>query len=167
MDENQINYADTPIDFPEKRLERRRKLLPWWVIGFIWIFLLFFLAMPVAIAMGLLHYDFEISLLGLTTYQPISLVGAFLMLLFSFKGITAYALWTEKVWAVGLAKVDAIISIVICFLVMGYAIFGHTFTVRLELIALFPYYIKMNNIQYEWENFGSPESTEQVLPETL
>jgi maltodextrin utilization protein YvdJ len=82
MDENNINYLDQQIDFPIKRLERRRKLLPWWVIGFIWLFLLGFLLIPVGIIMGLLNYNFEISLLGLSTNQPISLIGMFLIFLF-------------------------------------------------------------------------------------
>lgn len=169
MDESNKNYLDQQIDFPEKRLERRRKLLPWWVIAFIWIFLVFFALMPVAIIMGLLKYNFEISLLGLTTNEPFSLIGIFLVLLFLFKGVTAFALWTEKVWAVGLAKTDAIISAVICFSVMAYLLFvpQHSFSLRLELVAIFPYYYKMNQIQYDWENFESPESIDHIIPETL
>jgi hypothetical protein len=168
MPKNNINYLDPQLDFPKRRLERRRKLLPWWVIAFIWLFLCFFALMPVGIIMGLLKYTFEISLLGISTNQPISLIGIFLILLFSFKGVSAFALWTEKTWAVGLAKIDAIISIVVCFLVMAYVIFvQHSFSVRLELIVLFLYYYKMNQIQYDWENFESPESIAQVIPETL
>jgi hypothetical protein len=168
MDTNNLNSFDAQLDFPQKRLQRRRKLLPWWITAFIWLFLVFFVIMPVAVIMGLLKYNFEISLLGITTHQPISLIGLFLILLFSFKGVIALALWTEKAWAVGLAKVDAIISIVICFLVMGYAIFvQHTFSLRLELIVLFLYYYKMNQLQYDWGNFESPGSTAEVTPETL
>jgi len=158
MDQNNQTQFDPQLDFPQKRLERRRKLLPWWIMLFIWLFLIFSLAIPVGLVMGLLKCNFQISLLGLTTYQPISLVGGFLMLLFLFKAITAFSLWTEKKWAVGLAKVDAVISIVICFLVMIYSFFVlHSFSLRLELIVLFLYYYKMNQIQYDWENFGSEE----------
>ncbi|HTD42188.1 MAG TPA: hypothetical protein VK671_16275 [Mucilaginibacter sp.] len=168
MDTNNLNHFDPQLDFPQKRLERRRKLLPWWVVAFIWLFLVFFAIMPVGVIMGLLKYNFEISLLGITTHQPISLIGMFLILLFSFKGVTALALWAEKAWAVGLAKVDAIISIAICFLVMAYALFvQHSFSLRLELIVLFLYYYKMNQIQYDWENFDSPESTTEDAPEAL
>jgi hypothetical protein len=166
MDEPNSNHQLPEVNFP--KLQRRRSLLPWWVITFIWLFLLLFLAMPIAIVLGLLNYSFELSLLGVTTNQPISLIGMFLMLLFSFKGVTAYALWTEKIWAVGLAKIDAVISIILCFLVMAYAIFyNHSFNIRLELVALFPYYYKMNTIQYDWENFDSleyPEYTDPVMP---
>ena len=168
MDTNNLNAFDPQLDFPKKRMERRRKLLPWWVIGFIWLFLVFFAIMPVAIIMGLLKYNFEISLLGLTTYQPISISGLSLILLFAFKGVVAFGLWTEKRWAVILAKIDAIVSIVVCFSAMAYAFFVlHSFSLRLELIVLFLYYYKMNQIQHDWENFGSPESTDDLISETI
>lgn len=166
MNEPNLNQQTFGVNF--RKWQRRRNLLPWWIITFIWLFLVSFALMPIAIIMGLLHFKFEISLLGLTTNQPISLIGAALILLFSFKGLAAYALWTEKVWAVGLAKVDAIISIATCFIVMGFALFiNQSFSLRLELIVLFPYYFKMNKIQYDWENFDSlefPEYTEPVIP---
>jgi len=158
MEESNANYEFT--DFPLPKLKRRRSLLPWWIVAFIWLFLVFFALIPVGIIMGLLHYNFQISLLGLSTNQPISLIGLFLILLFTLKGITAFGLWTEKDWGVGLAKIDAIISIVICFLVMAYPLFAanYMFSLRLELIPLFPYYWKMNKIQYDWENFGEQTS---------
>ncbi len=165
MSENRLNQLDPYLDFPVRRLAKRRKLLPWWVIAFIWLFLVSFSLMPIAVIMGLLKYNFQISLLGLTTNQPISLIGVSLILLFSFKGVVAFALWTEKVWAIGLAKIDAVISIVICFLVMAYSLFVlHSFSLRLELIVLFLYYYKMNQVQYDWENFESPESTAPIAP---
>jgi hypothetical protein len=168
MDKTNTNYLDPQLDFPKKRLERRRKLLPWWIIGFIWLFLVFSALMPVGIIMGLLKHNFEISLLGVSTDQPISLIGVFLISLFLFKGVTAFALWTEKVWAVGLAKIDAIISAVVCILAMVYAIFVlHTFSLRLELVVAAFYFYKMNQLQYDWENFESPESITEVIPETL
>lgn len=168
MDKNNTNNLDPQLDFPQKRLERRRKLLPWWIIAFLWLFLAFFALMPVCLIMGLLKYNFEISLLGLTTHQPISLIGMSLMLLFSFKGIVAFALWTEKTWAVGMAKIDAIVSVVVCVLVMIYSIVvQHSFSFRLELVVIGLYYYKMNHIQYNWENFGTPEIIADLPPEVL
>lgn len=134
-------------------------MLPWWVIGFIWIFLIFTALMPVGIVFGFLKIPFAVSLLGLTTSDPISLTGIFLIFLFAFKGITAFGLWTEKTWAVDVAKIDAIVSIVICCWVMIFPLIaaGHSYSIRLELIALIPYYIKMNKIEYDWKNFDTPE----------
>jgi len=75
MEESNANYEFT--DFPLPKLKRRRSLLPWWIVAFIWLFLVFFALIPVGIIMGLLHYNFQISLLGLSTNQPISLIGLF------------------------------------------------------------------------------------------
>jgi len=164
MNENNVSIAHRSIDFPTKGLERRRKLLPWWVIAFTWLFLLFFALMPVAVIMGLLKYKFVMSLLGLSTNEPFSLIGLAVMALFGLKGVTAFALWTEKKWAVGLAKIDAILSIAVCLAVMAYAIFAlHSFSIRLELIVLALYFYKMNQIQHDWENFDSPQSIPEVI----
>jgi len=168
MDENQISYDDLPAIKPG--IKRRRNLLPWWIIACIWLFLIFLAVVPVGVVFGLLNFDFQISLLGLSTNDPFSAIGLFLIALFIFKGITAFGLWTEKVWAVDVAKIDAIISIVICCLTMGYSLFAlHTFTIRLELILITLYYLKMNNIEYDWKNFdypstppGDPDSVEIV-----
>jgi hypothetical protein len=124
----------------------------------------FFALMPVAVVVGLFRVNFEISLLGLTTHDPLSLTGISLILLFSFKGITAFALWTEKKWAVGVAKIDAIISIIVCCSTMAYALFtpGYSFSLRLELIAIIPYFYKMNSIEYVWLHFDDAIEINQV-----
>jgi hypothetical protein len=150
-----------PISENIAKPSRRRKLLPWWVTCFLWIFIAFLVMIPVAIVFGLLHRIFLISLLGFSTNDPFSIIGLCLMLLFTFKGIVAFGLWTEKKWAVGVAKIDALLSIVICCVAMILSIVGpnHGFNLRLELIAIIPYYIKMKNIQYTWENFDNAEQS--------
>jgi hypothetical protein len=152
MDNNEINYQP---NFTLSKFKRRRDLLPWWVIASIWMFLVFSAAVPVAIVFGLLRYNFNISILGLETNDPFSITGLFLMLLFTLKGITAFGLWTEKKWAVGLGKIDAAISIAVCCLVMAapFVGLGHIFTIRLELIIVIPYFYKMNSIQFDWLYF--------------
>ena len=136
------------------KVSRKRKMLPWWVIGCVWLFLVFSALMPVAVILGILHYNFQLSLLGFATNEPLSATGLCLMLVFIFKGITAYGLWTEKNWAVRLAQIDAIASIVICCLAMIYSMIGpaHSFNLRLEFIVIIPYYLKMKNIRYDWEH---------------
>ncbi len=166
MDQNTPNPADA--DFDQPKLSRRRKLLPWWVIGFTWIFMIFAALMPFAIIFGILHFNFQMALLGLATDEPFSLMGVLIMALFLFKGIVAIGLWIEKRWAAGLAKIDAIISMIICIAVIGYALFiGHTLSLRLELIAIIPYYLKMNNIQYDWENFNNEDSPDPVAADAV
>ncbi|MGZ3755548.1 MAG: hypothetical protein ACXVAY_16815 [Mucilaginibacter sp.] len=158
MEEQEVNHQD--IGAVVLQFKRRRALLPWWMIGCSWIFFLVAAMMPVAVVFGLLKLNFEISLFGLITDNPVSLIGLFLMLLFSFKGVTAFGLWTEKDWAIGLAKIDAVVSFVICCVVMVYSLFTPIKSIRLELILIIPYYYKLNNIQYDWENFGLPVADE-------
>lgn len=101
--------------------------------------------------------DFPLSLYGLDTSQVYSLTGLGVVALFLIKGLTAYGLWWEKDWAVTLAIGDALIGIVICVLMMlnnplvevedGF--FNFT-GLRLELLALLPYLIKMLRIRKAW-----------------
>jgi hypothetical protein len=143
---------------------RRRDLLPIWIKIFVWIFLLFLAAVPVGIIMGILRINFTMSFLGLATNEPFSTTGLVLLILFAAKGILALALWLEKTWAVRAAKIDAILSAIICIGTMVYIITGpsHSFSFRLELIVLVFYFIKMNNIQHDWENFNG--MTTENLP---
>jgi hypothetical protein len=159
MDElDVIDYTD-PEFTPLKKPERRRNLLPWWIKTFSWMFILFCLLVPVGVVFGLLKREFDISLLGLSTGEPISAMGLFLMALFVFKGVIAFGLWTEKNWAVGLAKIDAILSLLVCLAGMGYSFFGpdHSFSFRFEVIILCLYYYRVDQLQYDWENFDNLE----------
>jgi len=153
---NQTTAGQTLI--PVNNISRRRKLLPWWVIGFTWMFLLFGAIVPVAIVLGILGFEFQLSALGLATTEPLSLTGLAVTLIFAFKGFIAYGLWTEKEWAVRWAKMDAIVSVVICCATtLNSVLMAGVVTFRLEFILIIPFYIKMNNIQYDWENFEKPE----------
>jgi hypothetical protein len=79
---------------------KRRTLLPWWIKFFIWVFIIFGSFVPIGIVSGLLGINFHLSLYGLETNEPLSAIGIIISLLFLFKGITAYVLWTEKDWAI-------------------------------------------------------------------
>jgi hypothetical protein len=165
MSAEQITPDGAPIALTP--LARRRKLLPWWVLVFTWMFLIFGAAVPVAIILGILKYNFQLSLLGISTYDPLSLTGLFLIILFAFKAVVAVGLWTEKTWAVKLAQLNAVLSIVVCCFAMIYPWFVpqegvRHFSLRLELLVIIPYYIKMQKVHYDWEYFNSepvPEST--------
>lgn len=149
MHEETILDTNTP-------LKRRRELLPIWIKIFIWMFLVFGLAVPVGIVFAILNKDFQLSLYGIETSSPRSLIGILLFGIFILKFITALGLWTEKKWAVKLGKIDAILGITLCGIVMIILpFFGENgvfkLNLRLELIALIPYLIKMNKLQREWE----------------
>ncbi len=151
--ENQI-LDEAPFVNPNLR---RRDLLPIWVKVFVWIFLLFGAVIPVALFFGITGGYFELSLYGLETGKPLSLIGMTITLLFVFKAVVAFGLWTEKKWAVKMAIVDAIIGIITCLVAMPiFSFFGadrdvnFSVTFRFELIILICYLLKMWKIRGEW-----------------
>ena len=135
--------------------KRRKDLLTWWIKVFIWIFLIFGAIAPLGLIVGIMGYNFEISLYGLETNKPISIIGVSLILIYIFKAVTAYSLLKEKNWAVTLGIMDAITGIALCSLAMIYPLInyasGTNFSFRLELLLLIPYLLKMIKIKSEWE----------------
>jgi uncharacterized membrane protein (DUF2068 family) len=114
----------------------------------------------IGILFGLLGYNFNLSLYGINTNNPSSLIGVFLLAIFILKGIVALGLWTEKDWAIMLAKIDTYIGIVICSFVMliyPFLINNGNFILsfRLELILLIIFLIRLNKITKPWEDIKS------------
>ena len=135
--------------------ERRRKLLPIWIKIFLWIFMAFGVLTPIGLIYGILGINFDLSLYGLETTKALSITGMFIMSLFVFKALISFGLWTEKDWVINLAIIDAILGIIVCTFVMLVLPFflennGLHFSIRLELIALIPYLIKMRQIKANW-----------------
>ena len=133
----------------------KRKLLPWWIKVFIWIFLILSAIVPIAIVFGLLGYQFVISIYGLETNNPLSVMGGFLILIFILKGAVGYGLWFSKKWAVNVGVFDAVIGILLCLYTMFIGLFVDSkdefvFTFRLELLLLIPYLIKLFKIKPMW-----------------
>jgi hypothetical protein len=132
----------------------RKKLLPVWINIFSWIFLVLGAFIPVALIFGILGYSFNLSIYGLETIRPFSVDGLLIMVLMSFKAVVAFGLLTKKDWAVSLALIDAVIGIVFCaFMMLIYPFLmsnGPRLIIRLELIALIPYFIKMKSIRSKW-----------------
>jgi len=152
--ENQTDLLQEEVD---SKYKRRRQLLPWWIKVFVWIFLVFGAILPVGIVAAVLGYNFQIALYGLETNEPLSLIGILLIILFLLKSIVAFGLWTEKKWAVNLGIIDAISGIVICIFIMLIYPFidntpGFSVNVRLELILIIPYLIKLNKINTDWQS---------------
>src|SRR4030095_9790235 len=129
---------------------RRKDLLPWWIKVFSYIFLVFgILALP-GIVSGILGYQFSLSFLGLTTTEPFSIDGIIIMTLFIFKSIISYGLLWEKDWAVILGIIDAILSILISLLTLFFSLYaykGGNISLRLELVILIPYLIRLMKIR--------------------
>ncbi|HMK20599.1 MAG TPA: hypothetical protein VK492_20505 [Chitinophagaceae bacterium] len=153
MEQNQSDVLTESL--LQLKNKRRKDLLPWWVKVFIWIFLIFGAIAPLGLILGILGYKFEVSLYGFETNEPISIIGISIILIFLFKGFTAYSLLKEKNWAIILGIMDAIIGIAICSFAMLYPLFnsdaGVSLTFRLELVLLIPYLLKMIKIKSEWQ----------------
>ncbi|ESU26690.1 hypothetical protein FLJC2902T_26650 [Flavobacterium limnosediminis JC2902] len=135
--------------------KRRRQLLPGWIKFFTWVFMLFGVLAPISIIVGLTGNTFDLSLYGLETNYPLSLMGILISSLFLFKGFTAFSLWMEKDSATDLAKIDSYIGLVICVLVMiVYPFFdnheGFSLNFRFEILLLYFFLKKINNIEYTW-----------------
>jgi uncharacterized membrane protein len=142
------DFLDTSLD------KRRRALLPWWMKICVWIFIVAGLFSLPVFVLGITKYNYEISLYGLVSNDPLSLISFFITLLFLYKGVVGYSLWMEKDWAVILAIIDALIGILICILTM----FGilsdarreHSVIFRPEIVLLIIYLVKLIDIKSPW-----------------
>lgn len=134
---------------------RRRDLLPVWIKIFIWLFLLGGFVGITIVMCGLFLSNTALSIYGIEANHPYTLAGFFIILLIIYKGIVAYGLWFEQPWAPKAAIIDAIAGIAICVIMMviiPFTVPNINFTVRLELIPLYFYLIKMQKIKSTWEN---------------
>lgn len=142
-------------DFFLENVIPRNKLLPVWIKIFTWIFLIISFFAPIAFVLGLFGKKVHLSIYGIETDEPLSLVGIIITTLFIIKGITAFGLLKEKDWAIKVGIIDALIGIVICTLVMILPVItpDPKFSLRLELVALIPYLLKLLKIKTQWESF--------------
>lgn len=153
---------------------RRQKLLPWWMIGFIWIFM-FMGASGLAVSAWELILSptglgFDKELYGMQTYEGFSPLALFIKTLIIFKGVTAFGMWTEKNWAINFGIADAAIGIVVCVVMMFlqplFEIVNGTFmfNFRFEILFLIPYLIKCLKIRKRWENREGTYSITTNIP---
>lgn len=146
---------ESNFDEFEKPTIIRRKLLPWWIKTFCWIFMVLGFCAVASLIGNLFTSNVELSLYGFSSNYAYSGTGLFIIAIAGFKGFAAYSLWFEKPNAISIGKIDAIFGVVICIASMFILPFtsgdGHI-QIRLELLLLIPYYIKLNKIEYEWDN---------------
>lgn len=136
----------------------RRKLLPWWIKIFCWIFMLLAVCAAGSLIMNLFVSNVNLSIYGFSSETAYSGTGIFIIAVMLLKGFAAYSLWFEKPNAIIIAKIDAVCGIAICiaslFILPFSTADGH-FSLRLEILLLIPYYMKVNKIEYEWDNLES------------
>lgn len=138
-----IKLKDTP----------RRDLLPGWILFFCWLFMIGGIASTISVLLDLFNYDAKLSLYGLKTDHPLSLLGIFIYGMLLLKTFAAYALWFEKDSAILLGKMDAIVGILTCIIFMIISpILGYddSINIRVELLLLVPYLYKLHSIRNVW-----------------
>ncbi|MDG4652426.1 hypothetical protein [Chryseobacterium arthrosphaerae] len=138
-----------------KNFTRRRNLLPLWIKIFLWIFLIAGVIATISLMAGSFMGHYDLSLYGIDTNNPYSMAGFLVCFLFIYKGIVAYGLWFEQEWGPQAAIIDAIIGIATCLTMMAIVPFivpNISFTLRLELIPLYFYLVKMQKIKKVWQN---------------
>lgn len=150
------NITDQIHLFPENGkhyITNKRKLLPWWIKVFIWIFLFLAVFTPVVIILGFLGYKMQLSLYGIQTSSALSSKAFLITGLFLFKGVVSYGLWTGKKWAIKVAMIDAVFGILFClymmFLVKPVNEKDYS-NYRFELVFLIPYFVKLTDLIETW-----------------
>ena len=134
---------------------RRRSLLPIWIKIFTWLFLIGGVVATGILICGFFLTNIDLSIYGIDANHPYTIIGFLVSILLIYKGIVAYGLWFEQTWAVQAAIIDAIAGIAICIIMMvviPFTVPNISFTIRLELIPLYFYLIKMQKIKSIWEN---------------
>ncbi|WP_035648332.1 hypothetical protein [Flavobacterium sp. ASV13] len=136
----------------------RRKLLPWWIKTFCWIFMILAVCGLGTLIGSAFSTNVQLSLYGFETNTAYSGIGIFLIAVMTLKGYAGYSLWFEKANAISIAKIDAIVGVIICLgsmFVLPYITENGHFSLRLELLLLIPYFIKINKIENEWNSAES------------
>lgn len=129
--------------------------LPWWIKGGTILFLITSLLLPLVLILAFLEFKPGIALYGFQTSNPLGKIGLMILLLFVLKGIVAFGIFKEKIWAFKLGKMDAIIGIALCTLQFGIRdlIAKSTnieFEFRLELLLLIPYLVYLIKNDKHW-----------------
>jgi hypothetical protein len=140
-------------DLLVQNVTSRRKLLPIWMKVFIWLFMILGAITPLLVLTDLKGVHSKISAYGLETTQPLSTTGLIIYLIFLIKGVAAFGLWTEKDWAILIAKVDAILGITACVFIQWVLPFinsKYQGGMPLEIAFLIPYLMKVIKIQPLW-----------------
>ncbi|WP_288243781.1 hypothetical protein [uncultured Chryseobacterium sp.] len=136
------------------KLNRRRNLLPLWIKIFLWFFLIAGALCVSFLIFGVFSSKIDLSLYGIDAQHPYTVPGLIISSLFIYKGIVAFGLWFEETWAPKAAIIDAIIGIAVCIVMMILPFVlpdNLSFTLRLELIPLYFYLVKMREIKQIWE----------------
>ncbi len=150
QDEQEDLLTDDYLD----QTKSRKELLPWWIKVFMWIFLVLGVFVVGIAFASIFEFSTVLSLYGFSTTEIWSPVGILLLFVFILKAVTSYGLIAKKSWAIKLGITDAGLGIFLCLFVIVYTIAtkGFNFSMRLELLFLVPYLLRLLRIRVEWES---------------
>lgn len=138
-------------------VNRRRDLLPWWIKLFSWLFMIFGGLTIISFFLGFTNIKPALAFYGFETNEPFSLIGILIISIGVLKGITAFSLWFEKDYAMKLGKIDSYIGIgITMFAMIGlpFILKNGEFTIRLELIFIVLFLLKLMKIEQKWKKFN-------------
>ena len=146
----QTNNTQNFSEFENIPLRYRRELLPWWVRGFSWMFIVMgALAVPGFVSLFFAP-NFESSLFDLDQSVP---NGKFISaVLFLISGFTGLWLWLEKKDAVTIAIICGFINLIASSISMVLLIINGDGNLPLELFICILFISKMFQIKNNWEN---------------
>jgi len=131
---------------------KRRSLLPWWIKGFCWLFMITAFIAILRMILLLFEINTEFEFYGINAKENIPINGIIVFLVFILHGFTAYSLWFEKDYAIKMGLFDALIGIVLCLFSMVASFYYGHFTIRLEIILLVLFLVKLLKIRFKWNS---------------
>lgn len=137
--------------------QSRRSLLPLWIKIFIWIFMILGVLVPLGYIFSLSGAGFNVAIYGYESSDPLSWQAILISATMLGNGIVAYLLYTQHRNAVAIALPVAYFNIALCVISMVLTMAQGSISLRLELIPLFFYIIKLKGIEYDWET-GAPNA---------
>ncbi len=109
-------------------------------------------AAALSIVAGFIGLRWSVSIYGFQTTETFSILGMSIISILLFKGITAFGLLNEKDWAILFAQIDGFAGVLICVISMLLPLYipEYKFEFRIEILFLFSYLQKMNQIKKDW-----------------
>lgn len=136
-----------PIDIKKYR----RSLLPWWIKGFSWLFMIFGVFIIPSIIAAIINFPIELAFYGIEAYTVFSLNGAIITLFFLVSSLVGYGLFFSKDWAILLGLVLCIMHAVLLASVIMFPLTSDGNTIRLEFILVIPFFIKLLKLKQIWD----------------
>lgn len=142
---------ESQFDQFEQSTTLRKDLIPTWIKVFSWLFLI----TGILGLFGLLSYVFN-PLLNINIYDINLKENSFILSMFStliiiFNGFTAYLILKKEDKAIEIARINALIGIVICITSTFLNLYLYDeFKIRIEIIFIWFFYKKMDEIKLRW-----------------